>query len=171
MSIGVDINSLGYNVVPDRFYIYVDGHTLDSFLGKEMPTTIRNGYICVALQNLNNRKTRQEYLHRLIGKAFIYNPNNLQCMNHKDGDKMNNSLANLEWCDKGHNNKHAYRSGLRKNGRGGGHNTPIKCVETGETFASITQASEECAIGRSAIQECLSGRNKTCAKMHWEYIN
>lgn len=170
MNLGVDINSLGYKVVPDRFYIYSDGHTLDSFLNKEMPKTIRNGYICVALYNKNDKTTRQEYLHRLIGKAFISNPNRLLCMNHKDGDKMNNSLSNLEWCNKSHNNLHAYRSGLRKSGRGGGHNAPIMCIETGETFKSITQASEKCKIGRSALNECLSGRNKTCAKMHWRYI-
>lgn len=171
MAIGVDISSLGYSVVPDRYYVYADGRTVDSFLGKEMPKTIRNGYVCVALYNPNNKETRQEYLHRLVGKAFIPNPKKLRCMNHKDGNKMNNTLSNLEWCNKSHNNRHAYRTGLRKSGRGGGHNTPIKCVETGEIFASITQASEECAIGRSAIQECLSGRNKTCAKMHWKYIN
>ena len=40
----------------------------------------------------------------------------------------------------------------------------------GEVFDSITQASEKCKIGRSAIQECLSGRNKTCSGVHWKYI-
>lgn len=171
MNIGVDINSLGYDVMPDRFYIYADGHTLDSFLNREMATTIRNGYKCVALYSPSSKKTCQEYIHRLIGKAFIPNPKALLCMNHKDGNKLNNMPSNLEWCDKSHNNKHAYRSGLRKEGRGGGHNTPIKCVETGEKYKSITQAAEANKLKTPALCNCLSGRNKTCARLHWEYIN
>ena len=170
MSIGVDISSLGYDVAPDRYYVYADGRTVDCVRGTNLPRYMRNGYITVSLYMCKTKKSPREYLHRLIGKAFVPNPNNLLCMNHIDGDKTNNSPSNLEWCSKGHNNKHAYRNGLRKNGRGGGHNAPIMCIETKRTFKSITQASEECGIGRGAIQECLSGRNKTCAKMHWKYI-
>lgn len=170
MAIGVDISSLGYDVAQDRYYVYPNGDTIDFFLGKGMPRVVRNGYVCVALYSPTTKKTNAEYLHRLIGKAFIANPKRLLCMNHKDGDKMNNSLSNLEWCCKGHNNRHAYRSGLRKSGHGGGHNTPIMCVETGETFKSITQAAEANGLTTSALGECLSGRNKTCARKHWKYI-
>ncbi|MGB2525678.1 HNH endonuclease [Flagellimonas sp. SN16] len=53
-------------------------------------------------------------VHRLLAKAFIPNPNNLRCINHKDGNKLNNSLDNLEWCTYSHNNKHAIENGLRE---------------------------------------------------------
>ena len=170
MAIGVDIQSLGYDVAQDRYYIYANGETFDYVLNKAMPITIRNGYKCVSLYSTNAKRAKQEYIHRLVGKAFVCNPKRLLCINHIDGNKQNNSASNLEWCNKSKNNKHAYRTGLRSNGRGGGHNTPIMCMETGEAFNSITQASEKCKIGRRAIQECLSRRNKTCAGMHWEYI-
>ena len=170
MAIGVDIQSLGYDIARDRYYIYADGKAFDRVLDKAMPITIRNGYKCIALYSKNTKRTRHEYTHRLVGKAFVYNPKQLPCINHKDGNKQNNSASNLEWCNKSKNNKHAYRTGLRSNGRGGGHNAPIMCIETGKVFDSITQASEKCKIGRSAIQECLSGRNKTCSGAHWKYI-
>lgn len=169
-SIGVDIQSLGYDIAQDRYYIYADGEAFDYVLNKSIPMSIRNGYKCVSFYFLKAKRMKHEYVHRLIGKAFVYNPKRLPCINHIDGDKQNNSVANLEWCDKSKNNKHAYRTGLRSNGRGGGHNAPIMCIETGEIFNSITQASEKCKIGRSSIQDCLSGRNKTCLGAHWKYI-
>lgn len=170
MAIGVDISSLGYDVAQDRYYVYATGKVFDSLLNKDVSKNMRNGYESIPIYSIKRKNTRQEYVHRLVGKAFVSNPNSLSCINHKDGNKLNNLATNLEWCGKGDNNKHAYRTGLRANGRGGGHNTPIICTEMGEVFKSVTQASEKCGIGRRAIQECLSGRNKTCAGMHWKYI-
>lgn len=68
-------------------------------------------YICTLCKN---GKTRTFKVHRLIAEAFIDNPNNLPIINHKDGNKLNNSIDNLEWCDYSYNNKEAYRQGLRE---------------------------------------------------------
>lgn len=152
-----------------RYTISENGTVYDTLRGKNKPVFYRNGYKCVRLND--GAKDRNEYIHRLLCESFVENPNNLPCVNHIDGDKVNNNIANLEWCDKGKNNRHAYRTGLRRNGRGGGHNSPILCIETGKKYSSITQASEMTGIGRTALNECLSGRNKTCARLHWKYIN
>lgn len=51
-------------------------------------------------------------LHRLLAINFISNPNNYKCVNHIDGNKLNNNLNNLEWCSYSENTKHAYKLGL-----------------------------------------------------------
>lgn len=153
----------------ERYSITEHGDIVDELRGKVKPVFYRNGYKCVRLND--GKKDRNEYVHRLIAMALIPNPYNLPCVNHINGDKQDNSITNLEWCSKSKNNYHAYRTGLRKSGRGGGHNTSIRCVETGAQYNSITQAAEVNEIGVTALNECLSGRNKTCARLHWEYIN
>ena len=66
------------------------------------------GYARVILSN------KSYSVHRLVAEAFIPNPNNLPIINHKDGNKQNNCIDNLEWCDYSYNNKEAYRIGLNK---------------------------------------------------------
>ena len=70
------------------------------------------GYKMVSLYKNNHQKT--EFVHRLIAKTFIQNPNNYPVINHKDGNKLNNNINNLEWCTVSHNNKEAYRIGIKK---------------------------------------------------------
>lgn len=59
------------------------------------------------------QKKKTYRLHRLVAETFIPNPNNLPQVNHKDGNKLNNNVDNLEWCDNGYNQRHAYRLGLK----------------------------------------------------------
>ena len=74
-----------------------------------------DGYIVVKFIN-NNNKSIIKQIHQLVAEAFIpkteFNPdgsniNGILCVNHKDGNKLNNTVENLEWCDVAYNNKHA----------------------------------------------------------------
>ena len=57
---------------------------------------------------------KRMYIHRLVAIAFIDNPENLPQVNHKDWNKENNCVDNLEWCDNSYNNKHSFEFLWRK---------------------------------------------------------
>jgi len=65
-------------------------------------SSTRDGYFRIMIGHYRNAiKNRKSYLvHRLVAEAFIRNPENKPEVNHKDGNKANNSIKNLEWCTK-----------------------------------------------------------------------
>jgi len=86
-------------------------------------------YTVVLYDGQGNGKTKS--IHRLVAQAFVVNPKNLPMVNHIDGNKLNNHVSNLEWCDGSHNTKHAVDLGLilvPTNNRGEAH-----------TFAKVTE--------------------------------
>ena len=85
------------------------------YYGKELiPQLTKDGYLKVTLSKYGESK--RFYLHRLVAIQFIDNPNNLSQVNHKDGNKLNNNVNNLEWCTKEDNQKHAVDMGLMQRG-------------------------------------------------------
>lgn len=74
--------------------------------------SITNGYYRIGLYNGNKKKW--EDVHRIVAKTFIPNPDNKPVVNHKDGNKLNNKIDNLEWCTQQHNIREAFRLGLNK---------------------------------------------------------
>jgi hypothetical protein len=65
------------------------------------PSENKGGYLKVCLRV--DKKRKYFRVHRLIAEAFIPNPNNLPVVNHKNGDRLNNSISNLEWCTQEYN--------------------------------------------------------------------
>lgn len=74
------------------------------------PLNQSKGYYKVILYNKGNRENR--CIHRLVAESFISNPENKIDVNHKDGNKHNNNVSNLEWNTRSENMKHAYRIGI-----------------------------------------------------------
>ena len=91
----------------------LDGNRI--IYGKELhPTITQDGYLKVGLTR--NGETKRFYLHRLVALHFIENPQNLPQVNHKDGNKFNNNVSNLEWCTKEQNLEHAVEHSLMQRG-------------------------------------------------------
>ena len=63
-----------------------------------------------------NYKRKSFSVHRLVAAAFLENDLELETVNHKDGNKLNNHVSNLEWCSRPDNIKHAYRTNLMARG-------------------------------------------------------
>lgn len=80
--------------------------------GKILSAYNRNGYLAIGLYD-----GTYKYIHILVAKTFIPNPENKPTVNHKDGDKLNNSIENLEWSTYQENIRHAYDVLNRKRGR------------------------------------------------------
>lgn len=81
--------------------------------GMIKPFLNNSGYLRVNLYYPNG-KSSKKYVHRLIAETFIPNPENKEVVNHIDGDKLNNSVNNLEWSTQSDNIKHSYRNNLQK---------------------------------------------------------
>ena len=120
-----------------------------------MKTYLNHGYNYVALYK--NGKYKNFKIFRLVGEAFLYKGNGLNVINHKDGDKSNDDVSNLEWCDVSYNTKHAYDIGLSHTDKSWDDSQSIhvevedtiKCVTT--KYGSISEASRELNISKSVI--------------------
>lgn len=127
------------------------------------------GYVMVCLWK--NGKSHTKKVHRLVGKAFIPNPDSLLELNHKDEDKDNNSVVNLEWCTRDYNNKY------------GTHNEKISQTLTNnqytskqvyaiigdkiEHYPSMSEAARQLGGQVGHICDCIKGKRKTHCKRQW----
>ena len=113
-------------------------------------------------------KHRTKKVHRLVAEAFIPNPNNLPCINHKDENKQNNNVDNLEWCSVAYNNDYGNRQERRKEKI----SKPVLCIELNITFKSAKEASLFANVAHSSICDVCNGtrQRKTTGGYHWKYV-
>lgn len=123
-----------------------------------------SGYHIVQLTD-NQRAS----VHRIVATAFIANPNNKPQVNHKNGNKLDNRVVNLEWMTSRENNMHAKEVGL--------HNDRVVVAQkdptTGEvlaTFRSLKEAAEATGINYSSLAYAARGKYKTSGGFIWERV-
>lgn len=93
------------------------GTVISSKTGQKIFQATHMGYKRVSLYK--DGKEFRIFVHRIVATSFIENLDNKRCVNHKDLDRINNKLSNLEWCTHKENTHHAIGMGV-KIGRGGG---------------------------------------------------
>lgn len=128
-------------------------------------------YITVSLRK--DGKDKRYRVHRLVAEHFIPNPDNLPQVNHKDGNKHNNNINNLEWISQSDNAKHAYANHLQ---------IPSKpnCKSVSQydlngnliaTFRSIGDACMATDVCKQSISMCINGRRNTAGGFIWKEVN
>lgn len=131
------------------------------------------GYVAYSLC----KESKMSYFtsHRLVALAFIENKHNYKQINHINGNKLDNSIYNLEWCDNQHNMKEAYRLGLSKARKSKDNllSKKIGKIKDGifvKEYHSLSDACFDNKVVKSAIGNCLKGRSKSCAGFQWVYL-
>ena len=143
--------------------------------GKQMKQCLKNnGYKSVSLTK--GGSTKAFYVHRLVAEAFIPNPDNLPMVNHKDEDKTNNFLENLEWCTAKYNCN--YGTGVKRHAdkiRGRESEKRIAVIQRsvdGEfinRYSSVKDAATSVNGTTGAISAVCNGRRKTAYGYIWEH--
>ena len=113
------INSIeGFSEVLDIYVISKDGVVFSTKLNKGLKTFDNNrGYKVSSLKIKDERKWKKCYVHRLVALAYLDNPNEYVQVNHKDEDKNNNNISNLEWCSAKYNNNYGTKNDRMKHTR------------------------------------------------------
>lgn len=128
-------------------------------------THYKNGYKSVMVTVSGNQK--RILVHRAVAIAFLENPNDLPEINHKDENKENNAVENLEWCTRQYNNSYgsAKVRGHEKQSK------PVKQIKDGKVIAiypSAMEAARQTGGTQGGISGCCRGELKTSGGYKWE---
>lgn len=140
-----------------NFYSKRTGKKLTPYIGTD-------GYLQVQYRK-ENQKSHHNRVHVILAHCFIQNPNNYKYVNHKDSNKLNNNLENLEWCTNSYNVKHGWNSGNRT------HKNRTKVMVTTlsneyiGSYNSIRECGKELNLDRHKIARVLKG------ELPFDYLN
>lgn len=141
------------------------GRVMNIMSGKVLKNRINTvGYSTVALCK-GDGKTKQIYVHRLVAKAFIENPDNLPQVNHIDENKRNNNVSNLAWVTASQNQRHSAHQ----------HSCKINQLnldgELVKQWESSMQIQRELGYSTGYIIDCCKGKYKQAYNFRWEYLD
>lgn len=122
-----------------------------------------NGYLQVELYKNGERKMCK--VHRLVAQTFIPNPDNLTQVNHKDENKENNSVQNLEWCDSKYNINYGTRNDRCSK-------PVLQFTKDGEfiqEWKSTRDVERNLGYSNCNISSCCTGKRKSAYNFIWKY--
>lgn len=146
----------------------------------------KDKYEYLKIRLCKENKVKNFRVHRLVALAFLENPNNLPCVNHKDENKQNNHVNNLEICSYLYNNNYGSKkqrmseslkgkpkSEEMKRNLSKARRKPILQFSLDNVFIrewdSTKTASKELNLKSSSICMCCKGKTKTCGGYKWVY--
>jgi hypothetical protein len=166
------ISNFGQVKSCDRIYVYPNGKK-KKYKGKIKKIcetgkrkNSNQGYLCTRLTNQNN-KDKCELIHVLVARAFIQNPENKPTVNHKDGNKHNNNLENLEWATYSENNKHAYDNNLKSDNK---ILIRLKDDKINNIYISVSDAERKTGIRRKTIRDFINQKREDYYGYKWIYF-
>lgn len=176
--------NLGFMGYPN-YSVDTEGNVWNIIRGYKLKhSTIKEGYMLVMLYNNGARKSF--LIHRLVALAFIPNPNKYPFINHKNENKCDNSVGNLEWCSANYNNNYGTRN-IRQSVTISGENHPFynKTSKNSHLSKPILQYSKDnvfikewyCAtdvyrelgISNSNISSCCHGKLPHADNFIWRF--
>lgn len=161
-----------YKVIDDfnNYAVSEQGHIKNIKTGRILiGGTDNSGYKIVTLRKNNKNYTKT--VHRLVAKAFIDNPDNLPLVNHKDENKQNNNVNNLEWCSYQYNNTYGtclIRRSQTRSKQVCQYDLNNKLIGI---FDSIKTAGVATGINRNNITNVCKGKRNTAGGYKWQYLN
>ena len=149
--------------------------------GRMLKQTFNGQYYVVGLYK--NNQMKQHFIHRLEAQTFIENKNNFTCINHKNGNKLDNRIENLEWCTKSYNTIDAWKNGLIKIPKGNKNKMYGKFGKKANASKSVYQYDKnmnfikkwncqkdierELGYKQSCISNCIIGNSKSSHGYIW----
>lgn len=167
------VSNLGNARSKDRPYKY----SKKKFLKAKSVALTNNGNGYRLFGTSVDGRKKNFYIHRVVAQLFLPNPNNLPEVNHKDGDKTNNRVSNLEWVSMEDNREHAVLNNLVAHGESNGLNKlterqirEILLAAQLNPLVNRTRLGEQYGIGNSVVCRIISGKRwrRTWEKFHSE---
>ena len=122
----------------------------------------RNGYLRVQVGG------RFQFVHRLVASAFLDNPSDLPCINHIDGNPLNNCVDNLEWCTYKYNNTHKVHDKRATKP----HKHGFVCIENGQVIAHYAGFKDlPDGFSPNCISKALRGVRPNYRGYEWKYAS
>ena len=145
------------------------------------PVISNKGYYVLSL--VNNKRKKQFRVHQLVAKHFLENNNNFNCINHINGNKLDNCISNLEYCSHSHNQKEAYRLGLKQPSKNMLGKLDDKCPNSIPVnqytldgifirrWSSSREAMRQLHMKSNKIWLCCQHKRNQTYGYRWEYAN